>query len=96
MQNAIQRHGLDAYKALLNRNLKCKEQYIVPIAFHVIYDSQGRGNVTDVMLEEQIRVLNSKCFLIFIFLTWIANSSRPLTEYFFFFNRGFLRHAISL
>lgn len=60
VKNAIQRHDLDAYNALLNSDLKCKEQYLVPIAWHVIYDSQGKGNVSDAMLEDQLQVLNSK------------------------------------
>jgi len=58
IENAIQRQDLDAYNALLNSNLKCKEYYLVPIAWHVIYNSQGLGNVSDVMLEDQVRVLN--------------------------------------
>ena len=51
---------MDAYSALGNSNNQCKEQYLVPIAWHVIQNSQGRGNVSDVQLETQIRVLNGK------------------------------------
>ena len=60
MKNAIKSQDKDAYNALFNRNMQCKERYLVPIAWHVIYDPQGRGNVTDAMLEEQVKVLNSK------------------------------------
>ena len=60
MKNAIQRHHLDAYSDLGNSNIQCKEQYLVPIAWHVIQNSEGRGNVSDVQLETQIRVLNGK------------------------------------
>lgn len=60
MQNAMKSQDKDAYTALFNRNMQCKERYLVPIAWHVIYDPQGRGNVTDAMLEEQVKVLNSK------------------------------------
>lgn len=59
-KNAIQRHDLDAYSALGNSNIKCKEQYLVLIAWHVIHNSQGRGNVSDGQLETQKRVLNGK------------------------------------
>ena len=67
IENTIQRQDLDAYNALLNSNLKCKEHYLVPIAWHVIYNSQGLGNVSDVMLEDQVRVLNSKNFFQYCF-----------------------------
>lgn len=60
MNNAIQSHDKDAYNALFNPSMQCKERYFVPIAWHVIYDPQGRGNVSDTMLEEQVKVLNSK------------------------------------
>ena len=60
MKNAIQKQDKDAYNALFNRNMQCKERYLVPIAWHVIYDPQGRGNVSNAMLEEQVKVLNSK------------------------------------
>lgn len=60
MKNAIQSEDKDAYNALFNRNIQCIERYLVPIAWHVIYDPQGRGNVSDAMLEEQVKVLNSK------------------------------------
>jgi len=58
MKNAIQSEDKDAYNALFNRNMQCIERYLVPIAWHVIYDPQGRGNVSDAMLEEQVKVLN--------------------------------------
>jgi len=58
MKNAIKSHDKDAYNALFNRNMQCKERYLVPIAWHVIYDPKGRGNVSDAMLEEQVKVLN--------------------------------------
>ena len=60
MMNAIQSQDKDAYNALFNSNLQCKERYLVPIAWHVIYDPQGRGNVSDAMLEKQVKVLNGK------------------------------------
>ena len=70
MNNAIQSHDKDAYNALFNSNMQCKERYLVPIAWHVIYDPQGRGNVSDAMLEEQVKVLNSKWWYYrFTFLT---------------------------
>lgn len=47
----------DAYN---NKNPECKEQYLVPVAWHVIFNSQGRGNISDSLLEDQIRVLNGK------------------------------------
>ena len=47
----------DAYSA---RNWGCKEQYLVPVAWHVIFNSQGRGNISDSLLEDQIWVLNGK------------------------------------
>ncbi|XP_078369717.1 uncharacterized protein LOC144653558 isoform X2 [Oculina patagonica] len=58
MKNVIQRQDPDAYRALFNSNMQCKEQYLVPIAWHVIYNSKGEGNVTDTMLEDQVKVLN--------------------------------------
>lgn len=60
MKNAIQKQDKDAYRALFNSNIQCKEQYLVPIAWHVIHDPQGRGNVSVTMLEDQVTVLNSK------------------------------------
>lgn len=60
LKSAVEEQDLDAYNALLYGNLECKEQYLVPIAWHVIYNSQGRGNVSDSLLEDQIHVLNGK------------------------------------
>lgn len=60
IENAIQGEDPDAYNALLRSNMQCKEQYLVPIAWHVIYDQQGRGNVSDTKLDDQVKVLNGK------------------------------------
>ena len=60
MTSALQRQDKDAFNALFNKNLQCKEQYLVPIAWHVLHDARGKGNVSVTMLEDQVKVLNSK------------------------------------
>ena len=45
------KNGIEKQDSHANNNVKCKEQYLVPIAWHVIFDSQGRGNVSDAKLE---------------------------------------------
>lgn len=58
MTNVLQRKDKDAFNALFNKNLQCKEQYLVPIAWHVLHDARGKGNVSVTKLEDQVKVLN--------------------------------------
>ena len=76
MTNVLQRKDKDAFNALFNKNLQCKEQYLVPIAWHVLHDARGKGNVSVIKLEDQVKVLNStnldssiNIFVDFLYLT---------------------------
>lgn len=59
MTSVLQRKDKNAFNALFNKNLQCKEQYLVPIAWHVLHDARGKGNVSVTKLEDQVKVLNS-------------------------------------
>ena len=48
----------NAFAALFDSRMECHEEYIVPVAWHVLYSSDGAGNVTKATLEKQIQVLN--------------------------------------
>ena len=56
-----QDQGIEVNRASFNSGEgECKEQYIIHIAWHVIFDSQGLGNVSETALQEQVKVLNGK------------------------------------
>lgn len=48
-----------AAMALHDPRKECKETSLIRIAWHVIHDSKGKGNVSDEKLKDQLEVLNS-------------------------------------
>lgn len=50
----------NAFAALYNKNMQCQEDYVIPVAWHVLHSTDGTGNVTMQTLHQQTKVLNGE------------------------------------
>ncbi|XP_028519372.1 uncharacterized protein LOC114576599, partial [Exaiptasia diaphana] len=49
---------VNAFAALFDRKMKCQEQILIPVAWHVLLSSDGTGNVIMATVDKQMQVLN--------------------------------------
>lgn len=51
---------VNAFAALFDRKMKCQEQVLIPVAWHVLLSYDGIGNVTRATIDKQMEVLNGE------------------------------------